>query len=35
MANRFEALERLRLIPLIGRQEELDLLMRRWHQAVR
>ena len=31
--SRFEALHATELAPLIGRQEELDLLLRRWHQA--
>jgi hypothetical protein len=32
--SRFEALRAGRLTPLIGREEELDLLLRRWRQAV-
>jgi class 3 adenylate cyclase/predicted ATPase len=35
VASRFEALRAGRLTPLIGREEELDLLLRRWRQAVR
>jgi class 3 adenylate cyclase len=36
VVNRFEALRTASsMIPLFGRQEELDLLLRRWHQAVR
>jgi class 3 adenylate cyclase len=35
VASRFEALRADRLTPLIGREEELDLLLRRWRQAVR
>lgn len=31
--SRFEALHATRLSPLIGREEELDLLLRRWAQA--
>ena len=31
--SRFEALHPAGLTPLIGRQEELDLLLRRWQQA--
>jgi class 3 adenylate cyclase len=33
--SRFEALRATRLTPLIGREEELDLLLRRWAQAKR
>ena len=32
VVNRFEAL-RSGATPLVGRDEELDLLLRRWHQA--
>ncbi|HEY8289140.1 MAG TPA: AAA family ATPase, partial [Acetobacteraceae bacterium] len=32
-ASRFEALRAAKLTPLIGRQEELDLLLRRWRRA--
>jgi class 3 adenylate cyclase len=35
VASRFEALRAGRLTPLIGREEELDLLLRRWRQAAR
>jgi hypothetical protein len=35
VASRFEALRAGRLTPLIGREEELDLLLRRWRQVVR
>jgi predicted ATPase/class 3 adenylate cyclase len=31
--SRFEALHEIRLTPLVGREEELDLLMRRWQRA--
>ncbi len=31
--SRFEALHGARLIPLVGREEELELLLRRWAQA--
>jgi hypothetical protein len=31
--SRFEALRAARLTPLIGRQEEVELLLRRWRQA--
>jgi class 3 adenylate cyclase/predicted ATPase len=31
--NRFEALHATALTPLVGRQEEIELLLRRWHQA--
>jgi class 3 adenylate cyclase len=34
VASRFEALRSGRLAPLIGREEELDLLLRRWRQAA-
>ncbi|MFL5284372.1 MAG: ATP-binding protein, partial [Rhodopila sp.] len=33
--SRFEALRADNMAPLIGREEELDLLLRRWRQAVR
>ncbi|HEX4172012.1 MAG TPA: AAA family ATPase [Acetobacteraceae bacterium] len=33
--SRFEAMHAARLTPLIGRNEELDLLLRRWEQAKR
>jgi class 3 adenylate cyclase len=33
--SRFEALRMQQLTPLIGREEELDLLLRRWAQATR
>jgi class 3 adenylate cyclase/predicted ATPase len=33
VASRFEALRGLRLSPLIGRNEEMDLLLRRWERA--
>ena len=33
MQSRFEALRAANLAPLIGREEELDLLLRRWQQA--
>jgi class 3 adenylate cyclase/tetratricopeptide (TPR) repeat protein len=33
--SRFEALHKTRLTPLIGREEEIDLLLRRWHAAAR
>jgi len=33
MQSRFEALRAANLMPLVGRQEELDLLLRRWQQA--
>ena len=35
LASRFEALRAGQLTPLIGREEELDLLLRRWRRAVR
>jgi class 3 adenylate cyclase/predicted ATPase len=35
VASRFEALRASQLTPLIGREEELDLLLRRWRQAMR
>jgi class 3 adenylate cyclase/predicted ATPase len=31
--SRFEALHAAALTPLVGRQEEIELLLRRWHQA--
>jgi class 3 adenylate cyclase/tetratricopeptide (TPR) repeat protein len=31
--SRFEALRAAALTPLVGRQEEIELLLRRWHQA--
>jgi len=31
--SRFEALRSAALTPLVGRQEEIELLLRRWHQA--
>src|SRR5712691_9162962 len=31
--SRFEALHTSRLTPIIGRDEEIELLLRRWHQA--
>jgi class 3 adenylate cyclase/predicted ATPase len=31
--SRFEALRAATLTPLVGRQEEIELLLRRWHQA--
>jgi class 3 adenylate cyclase len=33
--SRFEALHKTRVTPPIGRDEEIDLLLRRWHNAVR
>jgi class 3 adenylate cyclase/predicted ATPase len=33
MQGRFEALRAANLMPLVGREEELDLLLRRWQQA--
>ncbi|MEZ2143298.1 adenylate/guanylate cyclase domain-containing protein [Bradyrhizobium sp. DN5] len=33
--SRFEALHQTRLTPPIGRDEEIDLLLRRWHNATR
>jgi class 3 adenylate cyclase/predicted ATPase len=33
MQSRFEALRAANLVPLVGREEELDLLLRRWQQA--
>ena len=33
MQSRFEALRAANLAPLVGREEELDLLLRRWQQA--
>jgi class 3 adenylate cyclase/tetratricopeptide (TPR) repeat protein len=33
VVSRFEALRAASLTPLVGRDEELDLLLRRWHQA--
>jgi class 3 adenylate cyclase/predicted ATPase len=33
--SRFEALRMQQLTPLVGREEELDLLLRRWAQATR
>ena len=33
MQSRFEALRATNLTPLVGREEELDLLLRRWQQA--
>jgi class 3 adenylate cyclase/predicted ATPase len=33
VASRFEALRGLALIPLVGRDEEVDLLLRRWSRA--
>jgi class 3 adenylate cyclase/tetratricopeptide (TPR) repeat protein len=33
MQSRFEALRAANLAPLLGREEELDLLLRRWQQA--
>jgi class 3 adenylate cyclase/predicted ATPase len=33
--SRFEAMHTYRLPPLFGRDEEIDLLLRRWRQAVR
>jgi class 3 adenylate cyclase/tetratricopeptide (TPR) repeat protein len=33
--SRFEAQHKTRLAPLIGRDEEIDLLLRRWHKATR
>ena len=33
VANRFEALRGSALTPLVGREEEIDLLLRRWAQA--
>jgi predicted ATPase len=35
VVSRFEALRAGRLTPLIGRREELDLLLRRWRRAAR
>src|SRR5215468_3953316 len=34
VASRFEAQHETSLIPLVGRDEELELLLRRWRQAV-
>ncbi|HEX5326101.1 MAG TPA: AAA family ATPase, partial [Acetobacteraceae bacterium] len=34
VVSRFEALHETRLAPMIGRDEELDLLLRRWHKAL-
>jgi hypothetical protein len=34
-SRRFEALHRSGTSPLLGREEELDLLMRRWEQIKR
>jgi class 3 adenylate cyclase len=34
VASRFEAQHESKLTPLVGRDEELELLLRRWHQAV-
>ena len=33
--SRFEALHAAGLTPLVGREEEIELLLRRWHQAKR
>ena len=33
MQSRFESLREANQVPLVGREEELDLLMRRWNQA--
>lgn len=33
--SRFEALHKTRLTPPIGREEEVELLLRRWHKAAR
>jgi class 3 adenylate cyclase/tetratricopeptide (TPR) repeat protein len=33
--SRFEALHKTRLTPPIGRDEEIELLLRRWHKSVR
>ncbi len=33
MQSRFEALRAANLVPLVGREEELELLLRRWQQA--
>ncbi|HTQ82858.1 MAG TPA: adenylate/guanylate cyclase domain-containing protein, partial [Pseudolabrys sp.] len=33
MQSRFESLREANQVPLVGREEELDLLMRRWQQA--
>ena len=33
--SRFEAQHKTRLTPPIGRDEEIDLLLRRWHEAAR
>jgi hypothetical protein len=33
--SRFEALRAASLTPLVGREEELDLLLRRWRRAVK
>jgi len=33
--SRFEARYQLGISPLLGREEELDLLLRRWEQAKR
>jgi hypothetical protein len=33
LQSRFEALRRTRRVPLIGREEELEILLRRWGQA--
>jgi hypothetical protein len=34
LESRFEALHGSTMIPLIGRDEELELLLRRWQQAA-
>jgi hypothetical protein len=33
VASRFEALRDVALTPLVGRDEEIDLLLRRWARA--
>jgi predicted ATPase len=33
--SRFEALHGATLTPLVGREEEIDLLLRQWHRAKR
>ena len=33
--SRFEALRGATLTPLVGREEEIDLLLRQWHRAKR
>ena len=33
VADRFEARQRAGMLPLLGREEELHILLRRWEQA--